>query len=186
MVSCSSHISLNPFRYEIRLNNMSGFRGVTVECVWIGWLDLLHFIHSWLLTKSNYSATANLHTSPSTRVPAKPFPASCVLTSRFLATASNSGDSSASHAQVLPSLNLIQNCLPTIPSTEMNRHLFSASLAELRCTLHLALFSTPALPTLNSVYNRFARTEHETSIPTIISFFLASSLPRKHVYWAGA
>jgi hypothetical protein len=122
-------------------------------------IGFIALIHSRFVTEINYSATANLHTSQITRATAKHFPACCVLTSRSLATASNSGDSSASRAQVLPSPTLVQNCLPAIPSTELNRHLFSASLAEFSCTLHLALFFKPEQPTLNSVYNRFARTE---------------------------
>jgi hypothetical protein len=60
-------------------------------------LDLL----TLLRTTSNYIATANLHTFQIIRSPAKPFSACCVLTGRFLATASNSGDSSTSRIQVL-------------------------------------------------------------------------------------
>jgi hypothetical protein len=50
---------------------------------------------------SNYSATANLHNSQIITAPAKPFPACCAFTSHSLATASKSGNSSASRAQVL-------------------------------------------------------------------------------------
>jgi hypothetical protein len=57
-----------------------------------------------------------------------------VLNSRSIVTVSSSGDSSASRAQVLPSSTLVQNCLPAIPSTELDRRHFSASLAELNCT----------------------------------------------------
>jgi hypothetical protein len=85
-------------------------------------------------TTSNHSAIADFHNSRITTAPTKPFPACYVFTSRFLATALNSGDSSASCAQVLPLSTLIQNCLPAIPSTELDRHLFSASLEELNCT----------------------------------------------------
>jgi hypothetical protein len=68
----------------------------------------------WLLihrTTSNYSATASLHNSQITTAPAKPFLACCVFTSCSLATASNSGDSSASRSQVLASQTPIQNWL---------------------------------------------------------------------------
>jgi hypothetical protein len=41
------------------------------------------------------------------------FPACCVFTSRSQATASNSGDSSASRAQVFSSPPPVQNCVPT-------------------------------------------------------------------------
>jgi hypothetical protein len=62
-------------------------------------------VHTRLGTTSNYSATANLHNSQITTAPAKPFPACCVFTSSSLATASNSGDSSASRSQVLSSFS---------------------------------------------------------------------------------
>jgi hypothetical protein len=65
-----------------------------------GFIDHLH---TWLGTTSNYSAASNLHNSQTTTAPAKPFPAFCVFTSPSLATASNSGDSSASRARVLSS-----------------------------------------------------------------------------------
>jgi hypothetical protein len=60
---------------------------------WIGFIDHLY---PRLGTTSNYGATAELHNSQITIAPAKPFPACCSFTSRSLATASNSGDSSAS------------------------------------------------------------------------------------------
>jgi hypothetical protein len=81
------------------------------------------------LLTSDYSAIAHLHNSHFTTAPAKPFPA-YVFTGRSLATPSNSGHSSAFRAQVLPSSTLLQNCLPAIPSTELDRHFLSASLAE--------------------------------------------------------
>jgi hypothetical protein len=67
----------------------------------IGFIDHLHR-H---VSTSNYSATANLHNSQITTPPAKHFQ------SRSLATASNSGDSSASRAQVPSSQTPIQNWL---------------------------------------------------------------------------
>jgi hypothetical protein len=59
-------------------------------------------------TTSNYSATTNHHNSE-IRTPAYPFAACCVFTSLSLATASNSGDSSASRVQVLTSKHSVQN-----------------------------------------------------------------------------
>jgi hypothetical protein len=50
-----------------------------------------------------------LYNSQLTTAPTKPFPACCVFTSRSLATASNSGDSSTSRAQILSSQNPLQN-----------------------------------------------------------------------------
>jgi hypothetical protein len=77
---------------------------VTTDRVWI--CECIY----WPLTHdSEVQATTTLqlpstiHKSP--QHPLSLFPARCVFTSRSLTTASNSGDSSASHAQV-PSLNL--------------------------------------------------------------------------------
>jgi hypothetical protein len=58
-------------------------------------MDLLT-TYTPLGTTSNYSASANLHNSQITAAPAKPFAACYVFTSCSLATASNSGDFSAS------------------------------------------------------------------------------------------
>jgi hypothetical protein len=71
----------------------------------------IEHLHTWLRTTSNCSATANLHNSQITTAPAKPFPACYVFTGHSLAMASNSGDSSASRAQVLSSQPSMQNCL---------------------------------------------------------------------------
>jgi hypothetical protein len=89
-------------------------------------------------TTSNYSTIANLHTLQFTTAPAKPFLACYVITSHSLLVDSNGGESSVSCCQVLPLLNVIQNCLPAITSTELDCHLFSASLAELSCTQHFS------------------------------------------------
>jgi hypothetical protein len=50
-------------------------------------------LYTRLVNTSSYSATANLYNSQITTAPNQPFPACCVFTSRFLATASNSRDS---------------------------------------------------------------------------------------------
>jgi hypothetical protein len=60
-------------------------------------------------TTSNHNATANHHNSVTNTALAKLFPASRSFTSRSLVTASNSGDSSASRAQVLSSQPPVQN-----------------------------------------------------------------------------
>jgi hypothetical protein len=70
-----------------------------------GFIDHLY---AQLRTTSSYSATTNLHNSQITTAPAKPFPACIVFTSRSLTVASNSGDSSASHPQVLSSQTPMQ------------------------------------------------------------------------------
>jgi hypothetical protein len=69
-------------------------------------------LYTRLGTTSTYSATAN-HNSQITTRSTKHFPACCVFTSRSLATASNSGDPSASRALVLSSQPPAQNFLST-------------------------------------------------------------------------
>jgi hypothetical protein len=66
----------------------------------IRFIDLLY---TRLVSTSNYSATANFHNSQITTATAKPFTSLLCLRSRSLATASNSGHSSASRDQVLSS-----------------------------------------------------------------------------------
>jgi hypothetical protein len=106
-----------------------------------GFIDHLY---TPLGTTSNYSATADLHTLQITTAPAKPFPACYVLTSRFLATTSNSGDSSASHAQVLLSQPPVQN------SCQLSKR-------------HPSFQSSTELPTLNQLSTvRLVAISHQT------------------------
>jgi hypothetical protein len=77
----------------------------------IGELIYWPLIHTTRGTTSNYRPTANLHNSQVTTAPAKPFPGCCVFTSRSLATASNSGDSSASRTPVPTSPTPVQKSL---------------------------------------------------------------------------
>jgi hypothetical protein len=91
-------------------------------CVTIDGFGLMNgftdHLNTQLGTTSNYSATANLYNSQITITLAKPFPACCVFTSRFLATDSNSGDSSTSRSQVLSSQPPVQK------STEFTHFMF--------------------------------------------------------------
>jgi hypothetical protein len=73
-------------------------------------IGFINNLYTQLGIRSNYSATADLHNSQIGTAPAKSFPAYCVFTSHTLATASNSGDSSVSHAQVLSEWQLPSNC----------------------------------------------------------------------------
>jgi hypothetical protein len=95
-------------------------------------LDLL----TRLGATSNYNAIGDLRTLQITTATAKPLPAFCVLKIRSLARATNSGEFSASDAHVVPSRTLIQFFLSALPSNELVRHLFSASLAALNCIQH--------------------------------------------------
>jgi hypothetical protein len=152
---------------------------VTIDGISDSWFDLLTSYTAWFGITSNYSATINLQDSQITTVPAKPVSACCVFARRYLATASNSGGSSASSAHVVPSPTPIRNCLPVIPSTELDHRLFSASFAELNCPQH---HQTSAL----FFYNHFTRTEYKTSFQTMSLLVLTYSLPRERVYWAVA
>jgi hypothetical protein len=103
-------------------------------------LDLL----TALWNTSNYNATADAHTLQFTTAAAKPFPVWCAFNSRFLATASNSRDSSASCAQVLSSQSPLQNSrLPTLNSPSIS----------LSAGLGYSLYILGADPTENTVSN---------------------------------
>jgi hypothetical protein len=88
---------------------------VIVDGVWIG-NGFIDHLYTKVETKSNYSATANLHNSQVTKAVAKPF-SSCCAFSRFLAMTSNNGGSSASRAKVLSSQSPVRN------SAELSTHL---------------------------------------------------------------
>jgi hypothetical protein len=85
------------------------------------WIDLLttYTHHSELQAVTTPPLISTIHKSP--QHPLSLFPASCVITSRFLATASDSEDSSAQCS--------LRYCPANIP------HLFSASLVELKSQL---------------------------------------------------
>jgi hypothetical protein len=74
-------------------NVLSLFRDVTVDGVWIGFID---HIYAPLGTADNYSFVIDLHKCKSS-------PVWCVFNSHFLVTDVNCGDFSASHTRVLPS-----------------------------------------------------------------------------------
>jgi hypothetical protein len=97
---------------------------VTIDGVWIS-----EFIYTtWnfkLITALSLISTTNR----SPQHPLRLFQACYVFISRSLATTSNSGVSSAFHAQILCSQPPVQN--PCELSTQVQRHLFSASLEKL-------------------------------------------------------
>jgi hypothetical protein len=109
------------------------------------WMDLLTtYAHqSELQVITALSLISTLYKSLQHRL--NLFPACRVFISLSLATASNSGDSSASRVQVILSQPPVQNSCQL--STQLRRHLFWVSLAE----LNLTACPSP-LP-----YNRFAR-----------------------------
>jgi hypothetical protein len=101
------------FMYTIKLhvviNTVTFFRG----CRWGFGLDIGFIDHlcTRLVSTSNYSITAKFHNSQIVTAPDEPFQAACVFTSRSLATASNSVDSSASRPSVLSSQTPVQSWL---------------------------------------------------------------------------
>jgi hypothetical protein len=141
--------------------------GVAIDGVWTGYGFSDH-LNPQLATTSNYSPTANLHTLQITAAAAKPSPACYVLTSRSLATASNSGDSSASRAQVLLSQSPMQNSLSTV-----NYNVISSQPP---------LQSSAELPTLSSLhfaqlawdprYIDSGRTQQKTPLSTVLLLLL--------------
>jgi hypothetical protein len=82
----------------------------------IGFIDHLY---APLGTTGNYSAIADLDTLEITTALPKPFPACCVFTNRSLTMASNNKYSSASRSHIVPSLTLVQDCLPATFSSKL-------------------------------------------------------------------
>jgi hypothetical protein len=68
-------------------------------------------LYTPLGTTSNYSAIANLHNLQINASNTKSSTPCTVFTRRFLATASNSGDSSVSRSQFHPLQTPVQNCI---------------------------------------------------------------------------
>jgi hypothetical protein len=85
-------------------------------------MDLLTIYSHHSKLQALNSAIADFHTLQTTTAPAKPFPAYHIFTSRSLATASISGDSSVSRNQIL---------LLTVNST------IAPSLLSLTCRVQL-------------------------------------------------
>jgi hypothetical protein len=118
----------------------------------IGFIDHLY---TPLETASNCSAIADLHSLQITTATTKPSTAYCVFNSRSLATASNSGDYSASRAHVVTVWRI--SCIQTRCqlSYQLQCHLFSDSFAELLST---------ANPQLNSLTHQPTTSLHFTSL----------------------
>jgi hypothetical protein len=104
----------------------------------IGFTDHLH---TQLRTTSNYSAAAELYTLQFTVAPAKHFPACCVLTSRSLATASNSGASRA-QARLSQTPPIRTLCQPSTALSTLNYPLWNSQSNSL---LQLLTISLPSL-----------------------------------------
>jgi hypothetical protein len=86
-------------------NKMSRFRGTTIDGVLIDWL-ITYTHHSELQVIPHHSY---LHSLQITTENIRSSPAWSVFTRRFMATDLNSGDSSASRAEVLPVRSISRN-----------------------------------------------------------------------------
>jgi hypothetical protein len=132
------------------------------------WID--HSIQ-WSLrhtirTTSNYSVTANLNALQITAANINPSPACNMFNSRFLVTASNSGDYSAPRAQVLPVRLISRNWTLSIPPTVISRDPVN-SLEP--------VWDPWANPTENTAFNKFSIVVIDCCVA--ISRTLLASLP---------
>jgi hypothetical protein len=84
-------------------------------CMWLQIIWFIYHLYTRLISTSNDRTTANFHSSQITTASSKTFPACCIFTRRSLATVSDTGDSSASRAQVLCSPAPVQNWLSSKP-----------------------------------------------------------------------
>jgi hypothetical protein len=142
-------------------------------------LDLL----TPLTTTSNYNATADLHTLQITTAPAKPFPAFCALTSRSLATTSNSGDSSASRVQNPLSQQSVQDScqLPQLSTanSQLRNSTFSitrlAAISHQPPSLHTSTFNW-GLNSLIYLAELNSRLSSKETLSVLISARLGSLL----------
>jgi hypothetical protein len=95
-------------------------------------------LYAPLGTTSNYSDTAKFYNSQITTPPAKPFPACSVFTSRSLAAASNSEESSASRVQVLFSQPPMENS--QFPQSQVRTIIFGTLNPALCCNSQLPCY----------------------------------------------
>jgi hypothetical protein len=123
-----------------------------------GFIDHLYIP---LGTTSNYSAIADLHALQITATNTKHSPARSAFSSRFLVTDVNSGDSSASRAQVLPVRRISHNwtiapSLLSLPCrTQLNCQPWTDSIPN-SARLGSSLYSIGEDPTENTVSNNYS------------------------------
>jgi hypothetical protein len=149
---------------------------VTIDRVWIGeWIYCL-LIHTTRNYKhlTTFSLISTIDKSP--QHPLNLFPTSCLFINRSLATASNSGDSSASLAQVLLLQPPVQNSCQLPPTTNWvpGWRPFHTSLL---------VFSSHADFSTNSfLHNLQYRTELSTNwvAPVVFRITPRHGLHRKH------
>jgi hypothetical protein len=120
------------------------------------WKDLLttYTQHSELLIITAPLLISTVHRSP--QHPLRLFPSCCVFNSRSIATASNSGDSSASLANVLSSQPLVQNWTLSRQLTAI-KWTIAPSLLNLPCTAQLncqPLIELLSRPEVLAIYPR--------------------------------
>jgi hypothetical protein len=164
-----------------------------------GFIDHLY---TPLRTTSNYSATANLHNSRFTTAGAKPFLACRVSTYRPLATASNSGDSSAScshsrsemPASYSPWSRSQESGSELLYDWRFTAHQFVLATSRLRLTASIFSFQLNTCgysPYVTRLFLQHIGTSHMENgfhfySPTTLRFLFAYSLSRERVYRAVA
>jgi hypothetical protein len=119
---------------------------VTKDGIWIGFIDHLY---TPLGSTSNYSAIANLHTLQITAAFFQP----AISNSRFIATASNNGDSSASRAHVVTIQPIYRNWTLVTHQPATSRHFAQAAWGP------------------RSIASE--RTQQKTLLPTVFFFFFS-------------
>jgi hypothetical protein len=146
---------------------LSRYKGVTIDGVWIGECLLTTYTHhSELQAITVPLLIFTIHKSPQHSL--RLLPTCCVFTSRSLATASNSGDSSAPplrfYLVTAGRANLTSQLAPRLAAVSHQPSSLSQADYQLSTNLLAPFF-----------YYQFARTEHKTSL-------LVYPLPRKLVY----
>jgi hypothetical protein len=104
------------------------------------------------------------------REPAKPSAAYCAFASRSLATASNSGDSSASRAQALPVQRISRNLTLSVTNSTVAPSLSLPRRAQLNWIAPIVFFITP---------RRGPRRKHRSSIVACMFFSVGTCLPSR-------
>jgi hypothetical protein len=132
-----------------------------------GFIDHLY---ARLGTTSNYSVTANLHNSQITTAPGKPFSACCVFSGSSLATASNSGDSSASClcCYCLANIATLLGCTDCL--------LFTALGTELSANYQLQNLTDPRQLAILSVITPWCGLRRQHSVSPIARITIAMGM----------
>jgi hypothetical protein len=155
------------------------FRGVIIELV----NEFIDHLYTRLGTAINCSVTGDLHNSQIITVPATSLPVCCTFTSRFLATLSNSGDSSTSRFHVISSQPPVQNYLVLLGKRSRQRRFLSVCG---HAVVRWLILLTTELSTELIAKTVLARTsrhrphrKHSSSIAAFVSVAVGTCLPSR-------